>query len=107
MTDHSAPLLSARGLRLSYGDTRALDGVDLDLLPGERVAVMGASGSGKSSLLHCLAGVVRPQQGEVRFRGERVDDRSEAARSALRLTSLGMVFQFGDLVPELTLLENV
>ncbi len=107
MVSESAPLLSGRRLRLSYGETPALDGVDLDLHSGERVAVMGPSGSGKSSLLHCLAGVVRPQAGEVLFRGERVDTRSEAARSALRLRHLGMVFQFGDLVPELTLAENV
>ncbi|CAN5589186.1 ABC transporter ATP-binding protein [soil metagenome] len=107
MTSDSAALLVGRRLHLSYGETPALGGIDLELHPGERVAVMGPSGSGKSSLLHCLAGVVRPQTGEVLFRGERIDTCPEAARSALRLRHLGMVFQFGDLVPELTLLENV
>lgn len=107
MNTDSAPLLAGRQLHVSYGETIALQGVDLELHPGERIAVMGPSGSGKSSLLHCLAGVVRPQGGEVLFHGERVDTRSEAARSALRLEHLGMVFQFGDLVPELTLVENV
>ena len=100
-------ILATRDLFLSYGDTPALHGVDLDLRAGDRVALVGPSGSGKSSLLHCLAGVLRPTRGEVRFRGERLDDRSESARSALRLRHLGMVFQFGDLVPELTLVENV
>lgn len=101
------PLLSARDLHLSYDGTPALDGVDFDLHPGERVALMGPSGSGKSSLLHCLAGVVRPQQGQVMLHGNRVDDQPERVRSAHRLRTFGMVFQFGDLVPELTLAENV
>jgi putative ABC transport system ATP-binding protein len=103
----SGPLVSARNLELRYGDTWALRGADLDLCAGERVALMGPSGSGKSSLLHCLAGVVAPQEGEIWFDGERLDRLSEARRSALRLKRMGMVFQFGDLVPELTLVENV
>jgi len=103
----SGPLVSARNLELRYGDTWALRGANLDLCAGERVALMGPSGSGKSSLLHCLAGVVAPQQGEIWFDGERLDRLSEARRSALRLKRMGMVFQFGDLVPELTLVENV
>jgi putative ABC transport system ATP-binding protein len=98
---------AAHGLELSYGDTWALHNASLELRAGERVALMGPSGSGKSSLLHCLAGVVRAQSGEVDFDGERLDRRSESARSALRLRRMGMVFQFGDLVPELTLVENV
>jgi putative ABC transport system ATP-binding protein len=68
---------------------------------------MGPSGSDKSSLLHCLAGVVRPDAGRVEFDGLRLDQQPESARSALRLRRMGMVFQFGDLVPELTLAENV
>ena len=103
----NGPLVSARNLELRYGDTWALRGANLDLCAGERVALMGPSGSGKSSLLHCLAGVVAPQQGEIWFDGERLDRLSEARRSALRLKRMGMVFQFGDLVPELTLVENV
>ena len=100
-------LAQAVGVGLRYGDTVALDDVGLTLRAGERVALMGPSGSGKSSLLHCLAGVVRPQTGEVHFEGHRVDRLSESGRSALRLRRMGMVFQFGDLVPELTLVENV
>jgi putative ABC transport system ATP-binding protein len=100
-------VVSAHGLELSYGDTRALHRASLELHAGERVALMGPSGSGKSSLLHCLAGVVAPQGGEIWFEGERLDRLSEARRSAVRLERMGMVFQFGDLVPELTLVENV
>ncbi|HET7327829.1 MAG TPA: ATP-binding cassette domain-containing protein [Nocardioidaceae bacterium] len=100
-------VVSARGLELRYGDTRALHGASLELRAGERVALMGPSGSGKSSLLHCLAGVVEPQGGEIWFEGQRLDRLSEARRSAVRLERMGMVFQFGDLVPELTLVENV
>lgn len=100
-------LFEVRDLSLSYGTTRALDSIDLIIKAGGRVAMMGPSGSGKSSLLHCLAGVLGPTSGEVWFDGSRLDTLSEAARSRVRLERMGMVFQFGDLVPELTLLENV
>lgn len=99
--------LEARNLRLTYGDTVAVDNVSLTVLAGESVALMGPSGSGKSSLLHCLAGVLRPESGEVLVGGTRLDQLSDYQRSRLRLTRMGMVFQFGNLVPELTLLENV
>jgi len=68
---------------------------------------MGASGSGKSTLLHCLAGILSPTSGEVWFEGERIDRLSDARRSRLRLQRMGVVFQFGDFVPELTVEENV
>lgn len=100
-------LVEALGLRLSYGDTPALADCSLRVGPGERVALMGPSGSGKSSLLHCLAGVLRPDAGEVSFAGRSLSHLSEGQRSRLRLQRMGVVFQFGDLVPELTLRENV
>lgn len=100
-------LLSGTDLFLSYGDTPALCGATLALRPGERVALMGPSGSGKSSLLHCLAGIVRPDSGSVLFDGDALEQRSEASRSAVRLAKMGVVFQFGALVPELSLAENV
>jgi putative ABC transport system ATP-binding protein len=74
---------------------------------GEILAVMGPSGSGKSTLLHCLAGILVPDSGEIRFEGARVDTLRETERSALRRAKFGFVFQFGQLVPELTAEENV
>ena len=68
---------------------------------------MGPSGSGKSTLLHCLAGILVPDSGEIRFDGQRVDAMAETERSALRRRRFGFVFQFGQLVPELTAEENV
>lgn len=102
-----SPILAAEGLRKSFGQTEALRGVGFELLPGEIVAVMGPSGSGKSTLLHCLAGILAPDAGSVTFDGRRVEQLGDADRSRLRRTSFGFVFQFGQLVPELTALENV
>jgi putative ABC transport system ATP-binding protein len=91
----------------SFGTTNALRGVDVDVARGEVLAVMGPSGSGKSTLLHCLAGILRPDAGEIWFDGARIDTRSERARTELRRQRFGFVFQFGQLVPELTAVENV
>lgn len=99
--------MRSRGLSLSYGETVAVNDVSVAVMAGESVALMGPSGSGKSSLLHCLAGVLPPDSGEVVVDGARLDQLTERQRSHLRLTRMGMVFQFGNLVPELTLLENV
>jgi putative ABC transport system ATP-binding protein len=101
------PLLVATGLRKAYGHTPALDGADLTIRAGEVVAVMGPSGSGKSTLLHCLAGIVTADSGEILYRGRELTAMSDGERSALRRTDFGFVFQFGQLVPELTCLENV
>ncbi len=100
-------VLRARALRHSYGSHEVLGGVDLEIRAGEVVALMGPSGSGKSTLLHLLAGLLRPAAGEVELLGRRLDDLPERERSRRRLEHLGLVFQFGDLVPELTLVENV
>jgi putative ABC transport system ATP-binding protein len=101
------PLLRASGLHKSYGATPALAGADFTLRAGEVVAVMGPSGSGKSTLLHCLAGIVSPDAGSVHYRDEELSALSDARRSALRRADFGFVFQFGQLVPELTCTENV
>ncbi|MCW5952545.1 MAG: ABC transporter ATP-binding protein [Propionibacteriaceae bacterium] len=102
-----APILSARGLTRSFGLTEAVRGIDLDLAEGEILAVMGPSGSGKSTLLHLLAGVLQPDAGTVSLDGRRVDDLDEAGRARLRLTDFGFVFQFGQLLPDLSALDNV
>jgi putative ABC transport system ATP-binding protein len=100
-------LIQARGLRKSFGPTDALRGIDLDIQRGEVVAVMGPSGSGKSTLLHCLAGVVLPDSGTVSVDGVVVTALTEARRSVLRLTEFGFVFQFGQLLPDLTAVDNI
>lgn len=99
--------IEGREISLSFGTTPALRGASLTVDTGEIVAVMGPSGSGKSTLLHCLAGILRPDGGEVSFAGRRIDDLPENERSALRRDRFGFVFQFGQLVPELTAEENV
>ena len=101
------PVLEARDVQLSFGATPALRGASLTVAAGEILAVMGPSGSGKSTLLHCLAGILKPDRGEILFAGRRVDTLGEQARSSLRRDHFGFVFQFGQLVPELTAEENV
>ena len=111
--DTRSPILSARGVRHTFGRTEALRGIDVDVHPGEVLAVMGPSGSGKSTLLHCLAGVLVPTSGSVTYgpsAGQQpveISALSEPKRSRLRLTDFGFVFQFGQLLPELSALDNV
>ncbi|MBV2357687.1 ABC transporter ATP-binding protein [Streptomyces sp. J2-1] len=107
MTAPAGSLLTARDLRKAYGPTLALDGACFSVHPGEVVAVMGPSGSGKSTLLHCLAGIVPPDSGSISYAGREMTGMSDSERSALRRGEFGFVFQFGQLVPELTCVENV
>jgi putative ABC transport system ATP-binding protein len=100
-------LIEGRDVVRSFGETQALRGANLSISAGEIVAVMGPSGSGKSTLLHCLAGIFQPDSGEVWFDGHRVDQLDEGSRTKLRRNSFGFVFQFGQLVPELTSADNV
>jgi len=100
-------LLEARSVVRSFGSTPALRGASVSVRAGEILAVMGPSGSGKSTLLHCLAGILTPDSGEVEFDGRRIDALGEAERSALRRDRFGFVFQFGQLVPELSAEENI
>jgi putative ABC transport system ATP-binding protein len=100
-------IIEARGIVKSFGQTPALRGASVAVGQGEILAVMGPSGSGKSTLLHCLAGILVPDHGQVWSAGQRLDTLSEARRSALRRDRFGFVFQFGQLVPELTAEENV
>ncbi|MCM2393367.1 ABC transporter ATP-binding protein [Streptomyces albipurpureus] len=106
-TTLTGSLLSAHELRKSFGPTPALDGASFSIRPGEVVAIMGPSGSGKSTLLHCLAGIVPPDSGTITYSGRHLTALSDAERSALRRNDFGFVFQFGQLVPELSCVENV
>ena len=100
-------LIEARDVVKSFGQTPALRGASVAVGQGEILAIMGPSGSGKSTLLHCLAGIFRPDDGEVWFDGRRLDQLGEAERTRLRRTAFGFVFQFGQLVPELTAADNI
>jgi putative ABC transport system ATP-binding protein len=103
----SPPLLVADDVSKSFGITQALNGASLQVFPGEVLALTGPSGSGKSTLLHCLSGILAPDSGRVTFEGHDLTALSDRERSALRRGAFGFVFQFGQLVPELTCLENV
>ncbi|HXT89192.1 MAG TPA: ABC transporter ATP-binding protein [Trebonia sp.] len=100
-------LIEARGVVKNFGQTPALRGASVTVRQGEILAVMGPSGSGKSTLLHCLAGIFPPDSGDVAFQGQSLTTMSEAERTKLRRTAFGFVFQFGQLVPELTAADNV
>lgn len=103
--------ISARGLRKTYASdgtaVRALDGVDLEVEPGEFVAVMGPSGSGKSTLLHMLGALDTPDTGEVFLEGRALSGLSRRELALIRRRNVGFVFQFFNLVPVLTVDENV
>jgi putative ABC transport system ATP-binding protein len=100
-------VLEARDVHRSFGSTPALRGASLTVARGEVLAVMGPSGSGKSTLLHCLAGIYVPDRGEVLLDGRRIDTLRDDKRTELRRTTFGFVFQFGQLVPELTVADNI
>lgn len=103
----TVPCLTGRGLHKHFGPTHALRGVDIDIYPGQTIAIMGPSGSGKSTLLHVLAGVLTPEEGRVDFAGQELSALDEERRCQLRLENFGFVFQFGQLLPDLSALDNV
>ncbi len=104
MTD-ATPLLSVRGLRKRFGADEVLRGIDLDVLPGDRIAILGASGSGKSTLLRCLNFMETPSAGTVALGGQAIEPR-ESALTQVR-QRVGMVFQQFNLFPHMTVLGNV
>jgi len=105
------PLISLRGISKVYGigeaQVRALDGVDLDIAAGDFVAIMGASGSGKSTAMNILGCLDTPTAGEYRFLGTPVQQLSQNQRALLRRQHLGFVFQGYNLLPRTSALENV
>lgn len=100
-------IIQANRLKQNFGETKALRGVNLNIRRGEVLAIMGPSGSGKSTLLHALAGITPPTSGQVYFNHQRIDNLSDRQRTLLRRSQFGFVFQFSQLVPELTALDNV
>ena len=109
--DGGTCVLRTRGLRKEYGReaslVRAVDGVDLEVAPGETVAIMGPSGCGKSTLLYLLGGLDRPTAGEIWLDGQDITGVSERALARLRRDAIGFVFQAFHLMDELTAVENV
>lgn len=102
-----AQILSLTDITKDFGGGPVLAGISLDIEPGELVAVMGPSGSGKSTLLHCMSGVLTPTHGSVRYGDEELSALSDAPRSRTRLRNFGFVFQDGQLLPELSNVDNV
>jgi ABC transporter related protein len=100
-------IISAKDIKKAYGKTHALRGASLEVKKGEVLAIMGPSGSGKSTLLHSLAAIISVDNGEIKLNGKRIDKLPDDKRSILRRTMFGFVFQFGQLVPELTVEDNV
>ena len=99
--------LSCRGLTLRYGDLDILRGVDLDVADGETIAIHGASGTGKSTLLHCLGLLDRPDGGSITITGTVVDHLDQRQRARLAATSIGFVFQAFHLLNDFDVLENI
>lgn len=99
--------LEVRDLSLDVPGRRLLNDVNFSAGAGECLAIMGPSGSGKTSLLNCLCGIATPASGSVRIDGVKLSSLGVSKRSEFRLRNVGMVFQFGELLPELTTLENV
>jgi putative ABC transport system ATP-binding protein len=100
-------ILRAEDVHKSFGDTKALDGISLEVAAGELVAIMGPSGSGKSTLVHSLAGIIPVDGGSITYRSTELSRLSDNERTILRRTDFGFVFQFGQLLNELSCLDNV
>jgi putative ABC transport system ATP-binding protein len=100
-------IVRAEGIKKSYGDVEVLKGIDLAINAGQFTAIMGKSGSGKSTLLGIIAGLEKPDEGEVFIMGHNLNAMTDAEMATLRRSSIGIVFQGFSLIPSLTALDNV
>ena len=100
-------MIEARNIVKRYGDLEVLQGVDIDIAQGEIVSIVGPSGAGKTTLLHIIGTLDTPQQGEVRYDGQNVLALKDRELAHFRNRNIGFVFQFHQLLPEFTMLENV
>ena len=105
--DGPTSVIAGEDLTKRFGATVALDGLSVAVGRGEVVALLGPSGSGKSTLLLCLAGILQPDSGTVFYQDRPIKDLGDSALTRLRRREFGFVFQFGQLVPDLTAVENV
>ncbi|MDP6563079.1 MAG: ABC transporter ATP-binding protein [Candidatus Thalassarchaeaceae archaeon] len=107
----SRPLVSMRGLERHYhmasGTVRALDGIDLDVSEGERIILLGPSGSGKTTLLNCISALDSPTAGSYSFDGSPVPREDSEEMTSFRRENIGYVFQFFNLLQDLTVFENI
>lgn len=99
-------MISLRGIRKTYGTLTVLDGIDLDINPAEIVSIVGPSGAGKTTLLQILGTLDRPDSGTVSYDGQMVLDLPDSRLARFRNRNIGFVFQFHQLLPEFTTLEN-
>ncbi|MET9963871.1 ABC transporter ATP-binding protein [Streptomyces sp. NPDC006326] len=104
--DRETAAVEVKDLYYSIGDRRLLNGLSLSVAAGSSVAVTGPSGSGKTTLLCCLSGLIPASSGVIRIAGVNISQASAGERAAMRLRTVGTVYQFGELIPELSPLEN-
>ena len=100
-------MIALKGIRKSYGTTEVLRGSDATIATGDFVSIVGPSGAGKSTLLHLIAGLDAATEGSIDFEGSAIQDLDKSALNQMRNEKIGLVFQFHNLLPELTALENV
>ena len=100
-------MIALKGIRKSYGTTEVLRGIDATIATGDFVSIVGPSGAGKSTLLHLIAGLDAATEGSIDFEGSAIQDLDKSALNQMRNEKIGLVFQFHNLLPELTALENV
>lgn len=101
------PILQAKNIHKAYGEIEVLKGIDIYVNKGEMISVVGASGAGKSTLLHILGTLDKPDEGDLSINGNAINNLSRNKLAAFRNNEIGFVFQFHNLLPEFTALENV